>query len=71
MVRPWDLPESQSPPLGHLPHWLLRGLETTHGSCQIRALFKGWVFTAARGLSLVVVRGLLIVVASLVAEHGL
>ena len=30
-----------------------------------------WVFVAARGLYLVAVRGLLIVVASLVAEHGL
>ena len=30
-----------------------------------------WVFFAAHGLSLVVVCGLLIVVASLVAEHGL
>ena len=30
-----------------------------------------WVFVAMCGLSLVVVRGLLVVVASLVAEHGL
>ena len=30
-----------------------------------------WVFVAVRGLSLVVVRGLLIAVASLVAEHRL
>ena len=30
-----------------------------------------WVFIAARSLSLVAVRGLLIAVASLVAEHGL
>ena len=30
-----------------------------------------WVFVAASGLSLVAVSGLLIVVASLVAEHGL
>ena len=30
-----------------------------------------WVFVAARGLSLVAVHGLLIAVASLVAEHGL
>ena len=30
-----------------------------------------WVFVAACGLSLVVVRGLLIAVASLVVEHGL
>ena len=30
-----------------------------------------WVFVVARGLCLVVVRGLLIAVASLVAEHGL
>ena len=30
-----------------------------------------WVFVAARGLSLVAVGGLLIAVASLVAEHGL
>ena len=30
-----------------------------------------WIFVAARGLSLVAVRGLLIAVASLVAEHGL
>ena len=30
-----------------------------------------WVFVAAHRVSLVVARGLLIVVASLVAEHGL
>ena len=30
-----------------------------------------WVFVAVRGLSLVVAHGLLIVVASLFAEHGL
>ena len=34
-------------------------------------LWPHWVFVAVRGLSLVMVRGLLIVVASLVAEHGL
>ena len=34
-------------------------------------LWLCWVFVAARGLSLVVVRGLFIAVASLVAEHGL
>ena len=30
-----------------------------------------WVFVAARGLSLVAARGLLVVVSSPVAEHGL
>ena len=34
-------------------------------------LWLRWVFVAAHGLSLVAVRGLLIAVASLVAEHGL
>ena len=34
-------------------------------------LWLHWVFTAARGLSLVVVRGLLIAVASVVAEPRL
>ena len=34
-------------------------------------LWLHWVFVAVRGLSLVVVRGLLLAVASLVAEHGL
>ena len=34
-------------------------------------LWLRWVFIAARGLSLVAVSGLLIVVASLVAEHRL
>ena len=34
-------------------------------------LWLCWVFTAAHRLSLVAVSGLLIVVASLVAEHGL
>ena len=34
-------------------------------------LWLYWVFVAARGLSLVEVHGLLTLVASLVAEHGL
>ena len=34
------------------------------------SFFLCWVFVAAGGLSLVAVHGLLIAVASLVAEHG-